>query len=81
MMIGTALFMYLFGGYLVIKVGEIFSRGFVFDRKDIFDAKLLPYTFWNPCIGKYLGSFADFCVDNHYCVRRRWITWAVITYL
>tara|TARA_B110000238_G_scaffold14781_2_gene14437 strand:+ start:10105 stop:11256 length:1152 start_codon:yes stop_codon:yes gene_type:complete len=45
MMIGTALFMYLFGGYLVIKVGEIFSRGFVFDRKDIFDAKLLPYTF------------------------------------
>ena len=32
MMIGTALFMYLFGGYLVIKIGEIFSSGFVFDR-------------------------------------------------
>lgn len=45
MMIGTALFMYLFGGYLVIKIGEIFSRGFVFDRKDIFDAHLLPFTF------------------------------------
>ena len=45
MMIGTAFFMYLFGGYLVIKTGEIFSRGFVFDRKDIFDTHLLPFTF------------------------------------
>ena len=36
MMIGAALFMYLFGSYLLIRIGEIFARGFVFDRKDVF---------------------------------------------
>lgn len=45
MMIGLALFMYLFGGTLAMRLGEIFSRGFVFDRKDIFDTSLLPVVF------------------------------------
>jgi len=45
MMIGGASFMYLFGGSLIADLSEIFSAGFVFDRKAIFSDNLLPATF------------------------------------
>ena len=45
MMIGVACFMYLFGGYLITQLSEIFVAGFTFDRKAIFSDNLLPTTF------------------------------------
>ena len=45
MMIGVACFMYLFGGYLIMQLSEIFVAGFTFDRKAIFSDNLLPVAF------------------------------------
>jgi flagellar biosynthetic protein FlhB len=45
MMIGIACFMYLFGGFLLTKLSEVFVSGFVFDRKAVFSDNLLPVTF------------------------------------
>ncbi|MBT4832718.1 MAG: flagellar biosynthesis protein FlhB [Porticoccaceae bacterium] len=45
MMIGIACFMYLFGGFLLTKLSEVFVSGFVFDRKSVFSDNLLPATF------------------------------------
>ena len=45
MMIGIACFMYLFGGYIIVELSEVFVSGFVFDRKAIFSDNLLPATF------------------------------------
>ena len=45
MMIGVACIMYLFGGYLITQLSEIFVAGFTFDRKAIFSDNLLPTTF------------------------------------
>ena len=45
MMIGIACFMYLFGGYILVELSEVFVSGFVFDRKAIFSDNLLPATF------------------------------------
>ncbi|MDG1486184.1 MAG: flagellar biosynthesis protein FlhB [Porticoccaceae bacterium] len=45
MMIGIACFMYLFGGFLLTKLSEVFVSGFVFDRKAVFSDNLLPATF------------------------------------
>jgi len=45
MMIGAASFMYLFGGNLMTGLSELFTTGFVFDRKDIFSDNLLPAAF------------------------------------
>lgn len=45
MMIGVACFMYLFGGYMIVQLSEIFEAGFTFDRNDVFSDELLPMTF------------------------------------
>lgn len=45
MMIGAASFMYLFGGNLMTGLSELFTSGFVFDRKDVFSENLLPAAF------------------------------------
>jgi len=45
MMIGVACFLYLFGGYMILQLSEIFKSGFTFDRKDVFSDNLLPTTF------------------------------------
>ena len=45
MMIGAASFMYLFGGNLMTGLSELFTSGFVFDRKDVFSDNLLPAAF------------------------------------
>ena len=45
MMIGAASFMYLFGGNLMSGLSELFTSGFVFDRKDVFSDNLLPAAF------------------------------------
>ena len=45
MMIGAASFMYLFGGNLLTGLSELFTSGFVFDRKDVFSDNLLPAAF------------------------------------
>ena len=36
MMIGIACFMYIFGGYLIVSLSQIFATAFTFDRKAIF---------------------------------------------
>ena len=45
MMIGAASFMYLFGDNLLTGLSELFTAGFVFDRKAIFSDNLLPAAF------------------------------------
>lgn len=45
MMIGVACFFYLFGGYLITRLSEVFVAGFTFDRKDILSDNLLPVAF------------------------------------
>ncbi|MDA9091253.1 EscU/YscU/HrcU family type III secretion system export apparatus switch protein, partial [Porticoccaceae bacterium] len=45
MMIGVACFLYLFGGYMILQLSEVFEAGFTFDRKDVFSDDLLPTTF------------------------------------
>ena len=45
MMIGVSVFMYLFGGYLLVKLADNFVSGFVFDRKAVFSDNLLPAAF------------------------------------
>ena len=45
MMSGIACCMYLFGGFLLTKLSEVFVSGFVFDRKSVFSDNLLPATF------------------------------------
>ena len=41
MMIGVAFFLYLFGGYFIAELTEVFASGFTFDRKAVFDQSLL----------------------------------------
>ena len=62
MMIGAALFMYLFGSYLLIRIGEIFARGFVFDRKDVFDSNLLPTTFGSHALDSMIMALPLFAL-------------------
>ena len=45
MMIGAASFMYLFGDNLLTGLSDLFTAGFVFDRKAIFSDNLLPAAF------------------------------------
>ena len=45
MMIGIACFMYIFGGYLIVSLSQIFAAAFTFDRKAIFSDNLLPEAF------------------------------------
>ena len=45
MMIGIACFMYIFGGYLIVSLSQIFATAFTFDRKAIFSDNLLPAAF------------------------------------
>ena len=37
MMIGVAFFLYLFGGYFIAGLTDVFAAGFTFDRKAVFD--------------------------------------------
>ena len=50
MMIGIAIFMYLFGSTLILQLSEVFKSGFTFDRKSIFADALLPSTFGHHAI-------------------------------
>ena len=54
MMIGIACFMYLFGGFLLTKLSEVFVSGFVFDRKSVFSDNLLPVTFGSQALDSLL---------------------------
>ena len=45
MMIGVACFMYLFGGYLITQLSEVFVSGFTFDQNDVYSDNLLPVAF------------------------------------
>ena len=54
MMIGIACFMYLFGGFLLTKLSEVFVSGFVFDRKSVFSDNLLPATFGSQALDSLL---------------------------
>jgi flagellar biosynthetic protein FlhB len=54
MMIGIACFMYLFGGFLLTKLSEVFVSGFVFDRKAVFSDNLLPATFGTQALDSLL---------------------------
>jgi flagellar biosynthetic protein FlhB len=54
MMIGIACFMYLFGGFLLTKLSEVFVSGFVFDRKSVFSDNLLPATFGSQALESLL---------------------------
>jgi flagellar biosynthetic protein FlhB len=45
MMIGVAFFLYLFGGYFIGGLTEVFASGFTFDRKAVFDSSLLVSAF------------------------------------
>jgi flagellar biosynthetic protein FlhB len=53
MMIGVASFMYLFGGPLIIKLGDVFRVGFIFDRKDIYSDTLLPVAFGSHALNSF----------------------------
>jgi len=55
MMIGVAFFLYLFGGYFITDLTEVFASGFTFDRKAAFDTSLLV-----PAFG--VQAFASFMV-------------------
>ena len=50
MMIGVAIFMYLFGSALILQLSEVFKSGFIFDRKSIYADALLPSTFGHHAI-------------------------------
>ncbi|MDB2533245.1 flagellar biosynthesis protein FlhB [Porticoccaceae bacterium] len=54
MMIGIACFMYLFGGFLLTRLSEVFVSGFVFDRKSVFSDNLLPATFGSQALESLL---------------------------
>ena len=54
MMIGIACFMYLFGGFLLTKLSEVFVSGFLFDRKAVFSDNLLPATFGSQALDSLL---------------------------
>ena len=54
MMIGIACFMYLFGGFLLTRLSEVFVSGFVFDRKSVFSDNLLPVTFGSQALDSLL---------------------------
>jgi len=54
MMIGAASFMYLFGGNLLTGLSELFTSGFVFDRKDVFSDNLLPAAFCSHALQRML---------------------------
>ena len=45
MMVGAAIFMYMFGGIFVGGLTEAFSNGFVFDRQTVFSESRLPAEF------------------------------------
>ncbi|HBO15614.1 MAG TPA: flagellar biosynthesis protein FlhB [Porticoccaceae bacterium] len=45
MMIGMAIFMFIFGGIFLAGLTEAFFGGFVFDRRAVFNAELLPAAF------------------------------------
>ncbi len=45
MMIGSAAFMFLFGAFFMTALVDAFAAGFVFDRKTVFNADMLPAQF------------------------------------
>ena len=45
MMIGMATFMFIFGGIFLAGLTEAFFGGFIFDRRAVFNAELLPAAF------------------------------------
>lgn len=45
MMIGVAFFLYLFGGYFIAGLTDVFASGFTFGRKAVFDDSLLAPAF------------------------------------
>ena len=60
MMIGVACFMYLFGGILIMQLGDVFRAGFVFDRKDIYSEALLPSTFGHHAVDSMVATLPIF---------------------
>jgi flagellar biosynthetic protein FlhB len=54
MMIGTALFMLVFGEILFNKLQTIFATGFLFDRRDVFSDNLLPSIFGQHAVDSIL---------------------------
>jgi flagellar biosynthetic protein FlhB len=60
MMIGVACFMYLFGGILIVQLGDVFRAGFVFDRKDIYSEALLPSTFGHHAVDSMVATLPIF---------------------
>ena len=59
MMIGVAFFLYLFGGYFIGGLTEVFASGFTFDRKAVFDSSLLVSAFGIPT-GGFTATKATF---------------------
>ncbi len=45
MMIGAAIFMYMFGGIFIAGLAKAFSQGFIFDRSTVFNPTRLPIEF------------------------------------
>lgn len=60
MMIGVASFMYLFGGALIINIGDVFKSGFVFDRRDVYSEALLPSAFGSHAISSFASILPIF---------------------
>ena len=60
MMIGVASFMYLFGGALIINVGDVFKSGFVFDRRDVYSEALLPSAFGSHAVSSFTSILPIF---------------------
>ena len=56
MMIGVASFMYLFGGALIINIGDVFKSGFVFDRRDVYSEALLPSAFGSHAVSSFTSN-------------------------
>ena len=54
MMIGVAFFLYLFGGYFIGGLTDIFATGFTFDRKAVFDDSLLVPAFGGQAFDSFM---------------------------
>ena len=54
MMIGVAFFLYLFGGYFIAGLTNIFATGFTFDRKAVFDDSLLVPAFGTQAFDSFM---------------------------
>ncbi len=54
MMILVAFFLYLFGGYFIGRLTDVFASGFTFDRKAVFDDALLAPAFGSQALDSIL---------------------------